>query len=1062
MPQQSKAQFYTGSNHEFGQNRVQYNQFFWQSYDYERFKVYFYAGGKKHAIYAAKAIQANLKELEKAMDFDVSDKLEFLVFNSMSHFKQSNIGLTNDSQSNIGGVTRIVGSKVFIYYDGDHRGFEKQIRAGLTEVIVNQMMYGGNWKDVLKNSTFLTLPDWYLKGFISYSANDWDDVIDNWVRDGILTNRYKNFNRLEGLDAERAGHSIWNYIAEVYGENVIPNVLYMTKVSRNIESGFLFVLGVSLRTLMTNYNRYYQKRYEGDISFRQDPTMKGLEFKQKKKYHYSQFKMSPNGKYAGFVTNEMGQYKIWVYDIGKDKLKKVAKGNHRLNRLVDRSYPILAWHPTSKAIAYVTEEKGDVLMNIYAVEDKKGTSKPLLRIDKVLDMSYSDDGRSMVMSAVAGGQTDLYLYKVVGNSTKKLTDDIYDDMNPSFIDNSTRIIFTSNRVDDTLRASKKVPIERYSMNNDVFILDLKKSIFLTRITNTPYVHEESPYQYDADHYCFLSNKNGIRNRFIAYYDSTISHVDTAVHYRYFSVTDPVTNYSRSILEHNVSWKKGKISQLIFMDGKYHFYTGKTSDDKLLSDDDLIPTQYMRYQLALNDYAMPVIDSNGINKVEQHDPEDTDGNVDIDNFQFETDKPTYEKEVVKLEEDDEKKEKEVEEKDEYEQPRQAIYNVNFTTNYIVSQIDNSFLNQSYQRISGGAYQNPGFNGMVKLGIIDLMEDYRITGGFRFPANLNSSEYMLVFENMKGRLDKKYLASRQGFTTYADDAVQKIQTYDFKYNMRYPFSEVSSLRLTLNARNDRIISSSVDQSSLLNPNDNDYWGGAKLEYVYDHTISKGLNLYNGIRLKLWGEIYHELDKKESDFIVVGADVRHYLQIHRDIIWANRFAASSSFGHQRLLYYLGGVDNWLNPQFDPDIQIAQDQNYQFQTIATPVRGFFQNARNGNTMAVVNSEIRFPIVKYFSSKPLKSDFLENFQIVGFADAAAAWTGWDPYSVDNSFNTTVIEQKPVIITIHNQREPIVYGYGGGVRSRLFGYFVRFDIGWGVNDGTVFEPVKYLSLSLDF
>ena len=100
--------------------------------------------------------------------------------------------------------------------------------------------------------------------------------------------------------------------------------------------------------------------------------------------------------------------------------------------------------------------------------------------------------------------------------------------------------------------------------------------------------------------------------------------------------------------------------------------------------------------------------------------------------------------------------------------------------------------------------------------------------------------------------------------------------------------------------------------------------------------------------------------------------------------------------------------------------------------------------------------------NKPLKSDFIENFQIVGFSDVGSAWTGLNPYSPENEFNNQVVEQGPVTLTIQNNREPIIYGYGFGLRSRLLGYFVRADWAWGVDDQQVLPRVFYLSLSLDF
>jgi hypothetical protein len=130
--------------------------------------------------------------------------------------------------------------------------------------------------------------------------------------------------------------------------------------------------------------------------------------------------------------------------------------------------------------------------------------------------------------------------------------------------------------------------------------------------------------------------------------------------------------------------------------------------------------------------------------------------------------------------------------------------------------------------------------------------------------------------------------------------------------------------------------------------------------------------------------------------------------------------------------------------------------------MRGFFQNARNGNTMAVINNELRFPIFQYFAKNPLKSDFFQNFMLIGFGDIGTAWTGWNPYDLENSFNTTIVEGANYEVIIENQKDPIIYGYGGGLRTKILGYYIRYDLAWGVDDGVVLDPLHYFSLSLDF
>jgi hypothetical protein len=441
-------------------------------------------------------------------------------------------------------------------------------------------------------------------------------------------------------------------------------------------------------------------------------------------------------------------------------------------------------------------------------------------------------------------------------------------------------------------------------------------------------------------------------------------------------------------------------------------------------------------------------------------------LDIYNYQFEDEvlDYEYEKESVRIDEIDSSGQP-IQGSDStlvFVLPKSRNYRLNFATDYVLSQIDNSFANQFYQNFSGPNSASPGLSGLIKLGASDLFEDYKIVGGFRLSGNLENNDYGLSFSNLAGRLDRTTSFQRQGSQRISGFSILKLHTHSLQHKVKWPLNELMSISATGLYRNDRAVFLSTDPNNLREPNINENNVGLKLQFVFDNTISKGLNLYNGTRYKLWAEYYQEPTAEKSDFMVVGMDFRHYQKIHRDLILAVRVAASTSLGSRKLIYYLGGVDNWLFQRVDNDTEISPNQNYWYQALATPMRGFWVNSRNGNSMAVVNSELRWPVFKYLLNKPIKSDFVENFQIVGFADVGSAWTGLHPYSDDNEFNTQVVASNPITVSIENNREPIVYGYGFGLRSRLLGYFVRADWSWGVDDGIVLPRVFYLSLNLDF
>tara|TARA_B100001287_G_scaffold111572_1_gene94058 strand:+ start:15976 stop:19143 length:3168 start_codon:yes stop_codon:yes gene_type:complete len=1038
------CQYYTGSNIPFGQNRVQYNSFFWQSYDFQRFKIYFTKGGHKHAEYTAKTAHLYLQKLEKFLDYKIEDKIHFIIYNSLGKFRQSNIGLTNDISSNIGGTARISGEKVFLYFNGNHNDFNKQISAGIAEIIVQNILFGSDLKQSVKSSSFTNMPVWFKNGLIDYLSTEWNTSYDGKLKNLILSGKAEKFHSLTNKESQLFSFGMWRFIDEVFGRNMIPNLIYMMKVSKSIESGFIYVLGVTAEMLQEDFINHYKNLYNDDISNSVKPNEKNLNIKSKKERVYRQFKINKKGDKIAFVEHYIGQYKVKIYDLKKNKLRTVIKGDHKLNRIPDFSHPVIAWHPLGKVLSIFEEKKGEILLNLYDTDENKKNIKPLLNLEKILSCSYNVKGDKIIISAVSNSQTDIYQYSVLGNSQIQITNDLFDNHNPKYIPNSNEVIFSSNRM-DLKKSNPKIP---NTNKFDLFQINTKTRK-LKQLTNTPNFNEKHPQPVNKFNYHYLCDKNGIYNHFKKTTDSTISQIDTAIHYRYFSVIQKLSNLNRNALEICFTPFSKHYSLLLKNNSEYQFYIGKV-DEVVFLEDVLKNTHFIKS----TDYKS----SEGDKKLVQSSDE-----INIYNYQFEK-----EKEIIKNNNQKKYSSSTTKEKGNFILPLKKIYNVNFTIGDFVMQLNPTFNNLAYQRYSSSGFKNAGFDGFTLIQAKDVFEDYKITGGFKGPVQINNTGFIAIYENLKNRLDEKTQLSRQSFENFVNNVsmdaptIEKTITNDIKHQYSYPFSEVSSLRFTLNLRHDKIVTLSNSPSHLPVPNRTHLLGGGLLEYIFDATRPIAININNGFKFKTWFEGYKEINNPNTDFFVFGMDLRNYQKIHRNIVFASRLAASTSFGFQKLIYYMGGVDGYLWAKFDPSIIPDPEQNFQFQTIATPLRGFYQNARNGNSFVGISNELRIPIFSYFSKKPLKSDFLENFMIIGFNDIGAAWTGKNPYSSDNSFNNTSYNGHNYSINIENQKEPIVYSYGFGIRSKLFGYYIRLDWGYGIDDHIAMPSIKQLSLSLDF
>ena len=1106
-----------GINTPFGQNRVQYGRFEWSFLRSENYDAFFYSGGRELANFCIKFAENNMSNLEKILDHRLGGRIEIICYNTLSDYKQGNFGL-EDINLNTGGYTQVVNNRVLVYFNGDHADLERQLKEGLSLVLLNELLYGGNLQERIQNAAFLNLPQWYLQGLTSYLAKNWDVSLDNKMKDALQANKKFRFNRLAQAEPVFAGHSFWKYLADKYDPDVIANLVYITKLTRNYESAIAYVTNLEFPEIIADYTSYFQNVYAKEISLLGDfPSGEHKIKKRLTPFLQDQMKASPKGNYLAFTSNKYGKYRIWLMDLKTGKTKRIFKGGLKYHQIIiDPSFPILAWQAGGDKLAYVFEKKGQVFLRLVDLVNKKEETIRFLKFDKITGIDFSDNGRSIVLSAIRRGQSDLFMYDIPTRREKQITSDFYDDLHPRFVDYSGKILFSSNRKNDSLGVGVQSQLEPDN-NFDIFMYDLEtNSQRLKRLTQTPNINETHPIDYNQKFYAYLSEYNGVRNRYAArleevydyteiliqYHDSLelapdalqytdaptwsgqtftyknktitldarVAKIDTLIYTKDIIYTYPLTNYKQSIIAHDISVQGKMVYDLVLDKGRYAIkYQAITKQVEAASFDvETYPNLYrlktgaahLPFEAGPKEYRLKaqVVDTNlTIKEVKIA--------VDTNAYFFVTDytSPTYKRpQYITLTKTPEAllRQKNIK----INAPR--FYDLTFFTDKVVTQLDNSILNTYYQPITGASAQmfNPGLNGMFKLGMIDLFEDVRITGGVRMAFDLSGFDYFGSLELLKKRVDHKFVFYRQvRGGGNAELANFKNLSHELRYIIKIPLNPVHSIRLATFYRQDKDVTRATDARTLETPDRISNWVGGKLEFVSDNTIPKGLNLWHGTKFKVFYEHYSLYNNWDVQLNTLGFDLRHYQQVHRQIILATRFTANTSFGPAKVVYYLGGVENWIPARFNNEIATATDRNYAFQALACNLRGFEQNIRNGNSFALINTELRVPVFQYAFNKTLRSEFLNNFQLVPFFDVGTAWVGNNPYSDENTFNQKTYQNGPINAYVINVRDPIVAGFGGGLRSKIFGYFVRFDTAWGIQDAEVASrPMYYLSLSLDF
>ena len=144
------------------------------------------------------------------------------------------------------------------------------------------------------------------------------------------------------------------------------------------------------------------------------------------------------------------------------------------------------------------------------------------------------------------------------------------------------------------------------------------------------------------------------------------------------------------------------------------------------------------------------------------------------------------------------------------------------------------------------------------------------------------------------------------------------------------------------------------------------------------------------------------------------------------------------------------------------VENQNLYFLEHITSLRGYDYNTFYGANVLLANFELRMPLASIFYSGPVGSSFIKHFQLVGFFDIGSSWTGISPFKEDNNISTIIIKEDPFEAEIQTFKNPWLMGYGIGMRSMIFGYFMKFDLAFPYEDDQVGDAKFYVTLGHDF
>ena len=1004
-----------------GKNRIQYKSFDWEVMYTNNFEFYYNTNALNIAEIASSFLEEKFSELTNNIGHQPFKKTKVFIYNSEREKEQSNIGINEADEflfSNLSLNNRIIFK---VAYNNDLNVFKNNLIYEFNKVLIRDLMHGNlSFAKRFGKVSFINIPEWFSNGAARYLAYGWDMEMDNVIRDYFLTKQKKSLNKISDEQSKYIGQSIWNYISVTYGKNTISNIINLTKIIRNPEKAISSSLGINYNNFIQNWSNYYyssiSNRYSRD-------ELENSELNQVNNYgKVIDLKKNLSGDFILFSAIKGNYKRLLLYSIKQKKFKVLDRIK---SSEINNSY-FLDWKDDEN-ITYIKNLKGEnnlITRNIYS---NSKAYKSLYRFEKIYGFSFNSKQNLIALSATVNNQSDIYLLSANGDNFKKLTDDKYHDIYPSFLNNSTTVIFSSNRnsIDlENIQSSENVS-EYYNLY--LYNLDTT-STQLYKLTNTLANNIKAKPLAD-NKVLYLSDIRGISNVFSLSIDGN---------------SKQVTDFSTNI----INYYYDEIDKNLYFN---NLYEGNIIA-RNISDFDISESRFGT-QTSRVDYIQS--QRSNIKKREKTNRENIEENINFEtteNFSFEGENKLKSSILKNIEINRDN--------------RRRIGN-----KYKYSVIKNNF--NSFLRID----PQEGLGTQVESDFIELFEDHKFYASAFLPfSSLKSSDIFTEYSFLKKRFDFRISFDRKVlFTEDSEKFIYHKYLYNqINFNISYPISEFSRFEIApfystykFNDLDYRIFNN-TPPSFLFYEKNNFY--GYFLNFMFNNTNKISYNLEKGTKLKVSFRNYQTKNDTNS-FKNFSVDLSHHQPISENIIFSSRLYYGNSFGENPYKYMLGGVKNSLIRKFedkgvnDPLLVSNGFNNYNFifgEYIN--MRGYDFNKFDGYKVLVLNSEFRIPLVKALTGLNVSSSFLNSLQVAGFFDLGSSWNINSPFSNKSDVNTWIIKEPGSVFQaeIENSKNPWLASYGISLRSFITDYYVKIDIAKPVEDYQVKDTKFHISFGYSF
>ncbi|MCQ6959375.1 DPP IV N-terminal domain-containing protein [Mucilaginibacter aquariorum] len=499
--QQAKAQY-------FGQNKVRYKNLKFKVYKTPHFEIYYYL--KNDSLIKRFAQESELwYTLHQQIFRDTFNKPNPIILYANHPDFQQTTAIDGEISVGTGGITEGLKNRVVMPIMETNQTTRHVLGHELVHAFQYHTLLG---RDSSNFENIGNLPLWMIEGMAEYlSLGKKDAYTAMWMRDAYLNHDIPSVRDLTQSNKYfpyRYGEAFWSFLGSTYGDTII--VPFFKNTARfGLEYGIRRTFGYDDKTLSRLWQNSIENTYKPLLKDTvQTPVGKRIIDDKVGGDLTVAPSVSPDGKYLAFLSSK-SLFSIDLY-LSDAKTGRVIK---RLTSKVSNTHidefnfieSAGTWSPDSKKFAFSVFSKGRNRMLVVDVPDGRIVHDISMgKAEQFSNLSWSPDGKNVVVQGLSEGQSDLYMYNFDSKKVTQLTNDKFSDYQPNFSKDGKRIIFSSDRATYDTKLSQDITFNLAELEiatgkvTDIKVFDGANNL-------------NPQYSSDGTQVYFLSNRDGFRN-----------------------------------------------------------------------------------------------------------------------------------------------------------------------------------------------------------------------------------------------------------------------------------------------------------------------------------------------------------------------------------------------------------------------------------------------------------------------------------------------------------------------------------------------------------------------